>query len=147
MSKPKVEVSDVASSTLPGTELLPYTPPELNAHESAYSEVGFWDKLRRFARKAGREVVEKALWLYYAYQRPDTPIWAKRVILGALAYFILPLDLIADVLPGVGFTDDLGVIMTAISTIAMYINDSVKERARQKALEWFGEELEVSKTA
>jgi uncharacterized membrane protein YkvA (DUF1232 family) len=146
MSKPKVEVSDVASSKLPNTELLPYTPPELNARESGYSEQGFWDKLRRFARKAGREVVEKSLWLYYAYQRPDTPLWAKRVILGALAYFILPLDLIADFLPGIGFTDDLGALMTAISTVAMYINDAVKERARQKTLEWFGEELEAGIT-
>lgn len=139
MSQPKVEVSDI----LPGREVLPYTPPELTVRESAYTEAGFWDKLRRFARKAGREVVEKALWLYYAYQRPDTPLWAKRVILGALAYFILPFDLIADILPVVGFTDDLTALMTAISTVAMYINDGVKERAKLKAREWFGEELEA----
>lgn len=139
MSQSKVEVSDI----LPSREMLPYTPPELMVRESAYTDAGFWDKLRRFARKAGKEVVEKALWLYYAYQRPDTPVWAKRVILGALAYFILPIDLIADILPGIGFTDDLGALMTAISTVAMYINDSVKERARQKATEWFGEELEA----
>ncbi|MGL4476298.1 MAG: YkvA family protein, partial [Shewanella sp.] len=41
--------------------------------QSEYSEQGFWQKLKMFALKAGQEVVEKALWLFYAAQRPDTP--------------------------------------------------------------------------
>lgn len=107
--------------------------------QERYSDQNFWRKLARFAKLAGREVVEKALWLYYALQRPETPIWAKRVIVGALAYFILPFDFISDLLPGLGFTDDLGVIATALSTVAMYITPAVKEQARLKVREWFGE--------
>ena len=110
----------------------------LEAHER-YSDQGFWQKMARFAKRAGREVVEKALWLYYALQRPETPLWAKRVIVGALAYFILPFDFISDLLPGIGFTDDLGVIMAALSTVAMYITPAVQEQARKKVIEWFGE--------
>jgi uncharacterized membrane protein YkvA (DUF1232 family) len=107
-----------------------------------YSEADFWHKLRRFARKAGREVVEKALWLYYALERPETPAWAKRTIIGALVYFVLPFDLVADLAPLVGFTDDLSVLLVAVSTVAAYITPAVKEQARQKTREWFGETCE-----
>ena len=77
------------------------------------------------------------MWLYYAAQREDTPAWAKAVIYGALGYFILPLDAIPDVMPGIGYTDDLGVLGAAITTVASYIDDSVKELAREKIAEWF----------
>lgn len=55
--------------------------------QEQYSDSGFWAKLKGYARQAGREVVQKALWLYYAAQRPDTPKWAKTVIFGALGVF------------------------------------------------------------
>lgn len=104
-----------------------------------YSEAGFWEKVRKFARQAGREVIEKALWLYYAAQRPETPAWAKTIIFGSLAYFISPLDAIPDLTPLVGFTDDLGALAAAIGMVSVFINDEVKERARQRLREWFGE--------
>jgi uncharacterized membrane protein YkvA (DUF1232 family) len=118
-------------------EIRLFSPPELQTTERL--EPSLWDKLNRFARKAGREVVEKALWLYYAYQRPETPAWAKRTILGALAYFILPVDALSDILVGVGYTDDLAVLAFAVGTVAAYINPAVKEQARRKVAEWFGE--------
>jgi uncharacterized membrane protein YkvA (DUF1232 family) len=111
---------------------------EINATER-YSDADFWRKLNRFARKAGREVVEKALWLHYAMQRPETPAWAKRTIVGALVYFLLPFDLVTDLAPLLGFTDDLSVLLAAVSTVAAYLTPELKERARQKAKEWFGE--------
>lgn len=118
-------------------EIQLFSPPELETTERL-NEPSFWGKVQRFARKAGREVVEKALWLYYAYQRPETPAWAKRTILGALAYFILPVDAISDILAGVGYTDDLTVLTIAVGTVAAHINPAVKEQARQKVSEWFG---------
>ncbi len=103
-----------------------------------YSEDGFWEKLKNFAVKAGSEIVEKALWLYYAAQDPATPAWAKTVIYGALGYFILPLDAIPDMLPGAGFSDDLGALAAAVATVAAYINDDVKAKAAKKMKDWFG---------
>lgn len=103
-----------------------------------YSDTGFWDKVLAFAKTAGREVIEKALWLYYAAQTPQTPAWAKGTIYGALGYFILPLDAVADLTPLVGFTDDLGVLAFAVTTVAMYITDEVKAQAARKILDWFG---------
>ncbi len=67
-----------------------------NEYEEAFSENGFWDKLKRYAKAAGREVVEKALLLYYAMQEEKAPAWAKATIAGALGYFIVPIDAIAD---------------------------------------------------
>lgn len=107
--------------------------------EERYSDSEFWKKIRRFARRAGLEVVEKALWLYYALQHPQTPAWAKRTIIGALAYFILPIDIIPDLAPVLGFTDDLSMLLVAIGTVSAYITPAVKEQARQQAGRWFGE--------
>lgn len=123
-----------------GVELCLVEGLELKAYERHYSHRGFWAKLSRFARAAGLEVVEKALWLYYTLVAPETPPSAKRIILGALAYFILPLDFIPDAIVGVGFTDDLSVLLLAVGTVARYITPEVKERARRKAEEWFVEE-------
>ncbi|NEO88197.1 MAG: DUF1232 domain-containing protein [Spirulina sp. SIO3F2] len=107
--------------------------------EPTYSDERFWRKLGRFARKAGKQVVEKALILYYAAQSPQTPAWAKTTIYGALAYFILPIDLIPDFIPVAGYTDDLTTLAAAIAVVAVAITPEVKAQARQKLNDWFGE--------
>ena len=104
-----------------------------------YSEDGFWDKLVKFAKTAGEDVIEKALWLYYAAENPKTPTWAKTVIYGALGYFIFPVDAIPDIAPMVGYADDLGVLASAIAAVSLYIYDDVKALATQKLNDWFGE--------
>lgn len=111
-----------------------------NEYEEAFSEKGFWDKLKRYAMGAGREVVEKALLLYYAMQEEKAPAWAKATIAGALGYFIVPLDAITDLTPVVGYADDLGVLALAIAAVAAYINDDVRAKAAVKINHWFGEE-------
>lgn len=104
-----------------------------------YSDPAFWNKVLHFAKAAGREVIERALQLYYAAQHAETPAWAKTVIYGALGYFIFPVDTIPDTVPVIGFTDDLGVLIAAITTVAMHVNEDVKDRARKKLKDWFGE--------
>jgi uncharacterized membrane protein YkvA (DUF1232 family) len=113
---------------------------EDNEFEAAYSESSFWDKLKRHATTAGKEVVEKALLLFYAAQEEKAPAWAKGTIAAALGYFIVPLDAITDLAPGVGYADDLGVLVLALAAVATYINDDVRARTAQKMNDWFGEE-------
>ncbi|MEM8661756.1 MAG: YkvA family protein [Pseudomonadota bacterium] len=108
-------------------------------YQQAFTENRFWQKLRRYATTAGREVVEKALLLFYAAQEEQAPRWAKATIAGALGYFIIPIDAIADLTPGVGYADDLGVLVLAIAAVASYINDDVREKANAKMRAWFGE--------
>lgn len=103
-----------------------------------FSESSFWDKLKKNALIAGTDVVEKALQLFYALQAPKTPKWAKTIILGALAYFILPADAIPDFIPVAGYADDLGALSAAIATVQLYITDDIRTQARTKLRQWFG---------
>jgi uncharacterized membrane protein YkvA (DUF1232 family) len=112
---------------------------EQHGFENKYSDKGFWDKVIAFAKTAGKEVIEKALWLYYAAQNPATPAWARSVIYGALGYFIIPFDAIADFTPLVGYADDLGVLVAAVATVALFITEEVKEKAARKLRDWFGD--------
>ena len=104
-------------------------PVSVIPNAADYAEHDFWTKLATFGRTAGREVIEKALWLYFAAQRPETPGWAKATVYGALAYFILPADVVPDITPFGGYADDLGVLALAVATIAGYIDGDVKAKA------------------
>lgn len=108
-----------------------------NDGSDTYSDASFWQKVKQFAKQAGREVIENALCLYYAAQRPDTPKWAKTIIFGALAYFIAPIDAIPDLTPLVGFTDDLGALAAALTMVSLYVDDHVKSQAAEKTAAWF----------
>jgi uncharacterized membrane protein YkvA (DUF1232 family) len=108
-----------------------------NRFSKAYSEESFWDKLQKYARSAGIKVIYAGLLLFYALKEPATPGWAKGVILGALGYFISPIDAIMDIVPVAGYTDDLGVLVLALGSVAMFINDNVRSQAREKIMDWF----------
>lgn|SRR5574341_1062201 len=105
-------------------------------HAKHYTESSFWKKSGRVANRAGREVIEKALWLYLAMRKKDCPAWARTVIVGALGYFILPFDAIPDFLPAVGFSDDLGVLAGAVAAVAAQIDGEVKAKAEEQLKGW-----------
>ncbi|WLR42392.1 YkvA family protein [Bacillus carboniphilus] len=103
-----------------------------------FSDSSFWEKIKRFGKKAGVSVVYVALLLYYALQKPTTPLWAKTVIISALGYFIFPLDLLPDLIPG-GYTDDFSGLFGALVTVAIFIDEDCKDKAKEKIITWFGE--------
>lgn len=102
-----------------------------------FSERKFWRKLSRYARVAGSSVLRPALRLYFAARDKDTPMWARRTIIVALAYFILPLDSLPDFLPALGYSDDLAVLLAAMTTVAMHIKDRHQEQAEEVLGRWF----------
>ena len=108
-------------------------------YSKEYSESSFWNKVKKFASKAGSKVIYTALKLYYTMQSPDTPAWAKTVIIGAFGYFISPIDVIPDPTPVVGFADDLGVLAAAAATVVTNITPAIKDEAKRKLKEWFGD--------
>ncbi len=112
-------------------------PVVIDSMVTVYSEHGFWRKMSRYALSAGRQVVEKALWLYFAAERPETPTWAKATVYGSLAYFVLPVDAVPDITPIAGYADDLGVLTFAVATIARYINADCKQQASALMQKWF----------
>lgn len=87
-----------------------------------FSENSYWDKIKGFAKQAGKEVVKKSLILYYVGNDPETPVWAKGVVGAALGYFIFPLDAIPDFTPIVGYADDLGALAAAMAAMEKWTN-------------------------
>jgi uncharacterized membrane protein YkvA (DUF1232 family) len=101
------------------------------AYAQYFDDWSFWRTVRRAARRAGREVVEEAITLYHCLRDPDTPAWARAVIVGALGYFVLPTDLIPDFIPGIGFTDDFGAFVVATTCVALHVKQEHRDRARR----------------
>ncbi len=112
------------------------TPLDKNYAED-YTDDSYWAKIKDYAKAAGREIVEKTFCLYYAAQDADTPTWARGVIVGAIGYFICPLDAIPDMVPVVGYADDLGVIVSALGIVAAHVKPEHHKKASDTAGEWF----------
>lgn len=106
--------------------------------QQEFSDKKFWQKLTDYAKTAGQKTVYTALLLFYAFKRKETPRWAKGVVIGALGYFVSPIDGIPDLTPFLGYTDDLGVMMLGLVTISGYINDEVKNKSKETLNKWFG---------
>ncbi|HFQ5418775.1 TPA: YkvA family protein [Vibrio vulnificus] len=105
---------------------------DVSEHASEYSEDKFWLKIKRFSKRLGEDVLISAITLYLVAKDRDTPTWAKSTILAALGYFILPIDVVPDVLLGVGYSDDVTVLTGAIATVASSIKESHKDAAIQQ---------------
>ena len=93
---------------------------------------GFWPKIGRVAARI--PFADQVVSVYYAARDPETPMAAKGIMLGALAYFVMPLDAIPDVLAGIGFTDDAAVITAVIATLGANVRKRHRELA-EKALD------------
>jgi uncharacterized membrane protein YkvA (DUF1232 family) len=90
---------------------------------------GFWDKARRVGRKL--PFAEDLLAAYYCAFDRQTPLHVKAALMGALAYFVLPADMMPDILPLLGYTDDALILVTALRTVSGHIRDEHREAARQ----------------
>ena len=110
----------------------------LDDYAQYFNDSKLWKKLSKVAKKAGRKAVYYVLVLYYVSRDPAVPKSLKLKVLGALGYFILPLDFIPDVLLGLGFTDDLAALAWALFTLKKYITPEIEAKARQRMQEWFG---------
>lgn len=113
------------------------TPTITPEHEKHYSDSNFWDKVKTVAKKTGEKLIYNALLLYYVLQSPTTSTAHKTLIIGALGYFILPIDLIPDFIPVAGFTDDAAALVAVIKTVSDNITPEIKEQARKKSNEIF----------
>ena len=112
----------------------------LDNYTQYFNDSKLWKKLKKVAHKAGRKAVYYVLVLYYVSRDPAVPTILKLKVLGALGYFILPLDFIPDVLVGLGFTDDLAALAWALFTMKKYITPEIERKARERLREWFGPE-------
>ena len=114
-------------------------PKDIEKYANHYSEDKFSAKIRRSARRIGLKAVYYALTLYYALISKDITSRERKIILGALGYLILPVDLIPDFLPALGYTDDLAALTFAVYKVISNITPEVKAKADAKAHSIFGE--------
>jgi uncharacterized membrane protein YkvA (DUF1232 family) len=116
------------------------TVPEFERlkRDRATTERGFWPKLRRHARRL--PFLDELLAAYYCAIDPATPLRAKAILYGAIAYFVLPVDLIPDWVVGIGFTDDAAVLAAAVRSILPHIKDHHRTRAHRAIERLAGEQ-------
>ncbi len=119
------------SDPAPGKELAPYDR-EAYARDRRRVEQGFWDKVRRTLGRV--PFVEEAVAAYFCAIDRETPLQVKAIIVGALAYFVIPTDMVPDFIAGFGYTDDAAVFYAALRTIAPHIGERHRAQAR-RALE------------
>lgn len=122
------------------------TDKELIVYQDNYNESSLWNKVKKFAKKAGLKVIYLVLLLYYVLQSETVSMTDKAKIYGALGYFILPVDFIPDAIPVVGFTDDFAALVACVIAVSANITPEIEQQAKDKLAEWFGsfdeEELE-----
>jgi uncharacterized membrane protein YkvA (DUF1232 family) len=99
------------------------------ARDEARVRRDFWPKLKRHAARL--PFAEDLVAAYYCAFDRRTPRRVQAILLGALAYFVLPFDFIPDMLPVIGFTDDAAVLATAIRVVAAHITPEHRDAARR----------------
>ncbi len=87
-------------------------------YQDKYDEKTFLNKLRSVVKKVGLKGVYYILILYFTMKKKGIPPKEKSIIIGALGYFILPLDILPDITPLVGYTDDLIALGLALAKVA-----------------------------
>ena len=102
-----------------------------------FSDGKFWDKIKEVAKKIGLKTTSYALILYYVLQKKEVPFKDKMLITGCLGYFILPLDLVPDLIPAMGYSDDVVGMLFAIKRCMNYVDDEIKENVSNRLVSWF----------
>jgi uncharacterized membrane protein YkvA (DUF1232 family) len=89
---------------------------------------GFWPKIRKVAARVPFAADALAIW--YCARDADTPRSAKALMMAALAYFVLPVDAIPDVMPVIGFTDDAAVFAAVLALVGRHLKPHHKAEAK-----------------
>lgn len=106
-------------------------------YQSLYSESSLLNKITNVAKRAGINLIYAALILYYILDSDQIKTQDKAKIWGALGYFILPIDLIPDTIPVVGYSDDLVAILWALKAVSDNITPEIQSKAKTKVKAWF----------
>lgn len=116
------------------------TEKELQKYEQHYNDSSFLDKVTKYGKLIGITALYKAVQLWFVLQKPDVPARTKAVIMGALGYLIAPLDFLPDLLPVLGYTDDMVAITFALIKVQGYIDEEVEHKSKKLLTKIFGEE-------
>lgn len=119
------------------------SPEEIKRHEEKVRSE-FWPRFRRAAGMI--PFADDLVAAYYCALDPQTPLRVRGMLLGALAYFIMPFDLVPDIILGLGFTDDAAVLAAAVSAVARNIQPRHRAAAAKALGKDFPEEAARDRT-
>ena len=91
---------------------------------------GFWPKMARLAGKL--PFAEDLVAAYYCAFDRNTPQHVRVILFGALAYFVMPIDVVPDFLPLFGFADDAALLAAALKTVSDAIRPEHRDAAKRK---------------
>ena len=90
---------------------------------------GFWPKIRKVAARI--PFARDALSVWHCARDEETPLAAKGMMLAALAYFVMPVDVVPDFIAGLGFTDDAAVFAALVAVLGRNLKPKHREAAQQ----------------
>ncbi len=111
----------------------------LNIYEKYFSESELWNKIAKIGKSIGAAIIYPVLLLFNLLMSSETDLKEKTMIIGALGYFILPLDLIPDAIPTAGFTDDMAALTAIISALASCVTLEMQNESKQKCHDLLGD--------
>ena len=120
-----MEPNSTADTPIDGEVL---TPEDVRDRALSVNQ-GFWPKLKKVIRRI--PFANELVAAYYCAMDEATPLRVRATLLGALAYFIMPIDAIPDVIAGLGFTDDAAVLALAIRMVASHMKPKHRDQAQQ----------------
>ena len=112
--------------------------PEDAKEKEARIRRQFWPTVKKALRAV--PFMNEVVAAYYAMLDPDTPTRARLILIGALAYFVTPFDVVPDFIIGLGFVDDATVLAAALAAVRSSIKDEHREAARRALAEEVGAE-------
>lgn len=107
-------------------------PIEIDEKNAAGAEETVRSRFWRTMKKAVARIpfLEDVASAYYCAMDPETPQRVRFIILGALLYFVTPLDAIPDFLAMVGYGDDATILMAVIASIRAHMKPAHLNAAR-----------------
>lgn len=97
-----------------------------------------WQEIGRYAKKVGRTSTRPLLLLYYVMKSKETPKSDKLMLASAIAYVVLPIDLIsAKRLPILGWLDEVVSLTVAYQKVCKYITPDMERKADELLDKWF----------
>lgn len=108
----------------------------LSKYSAYYNPASLFAKIGKVAKKIGVKAVHTVLILYYATLDKRLPLKDRALVIAALGYFIVPIDLIPDALPG-GFADDTAALVFILKHIWNNLSQETFDKAKRQLAEWF----------
>lgn len=100
-----------------------------------------WNYIKMYATKGGREVTKTILELFYVMKSPNTGMIDKTLIGAALAYQLLPEDLLPrDKFGLLGFLDNGVTLAFAYNRVKKLVTPQIENQVKAMLDQWFGPE-------